>query len=147
LNEMKKDDTIGCVVVDNYDNLEEMYIAEYKKKRGIEKMMPYDYGHPRSMVYLKFMKPFLNLAGKHFIMTSDIKEIYFNDKPTGRMDAIIPNNRRKHFSEWVWIERRNPATPKESIYGMVRKWKGLRTSLVINDKTKFTEILEAVKER
>jgi len=147
LNEKKKDPSIGCIVVDNYDNLEEMYIADYKKKRNIEKMMPYDYGHPRSMVYLKFLKPFLNLPNTHFIVTSDIKEIYFNDKPTGRMDAIIPVNRRKHFSEWIWIERRNPATPKESIYGMVRKWKGLRTSLVIDDKTKFTDILEAVKIR
>jgi len=146
----KNDPSIKAVALDNYDNLEEMYLYSLvqdrldKKKSG--KLMSHDYGVPRSRVYFNFIKPFLVMDHIHFFLTADVKEQYFDDKPTGTFDMNLPEKRRKHFSEWIWLDAKFEGSVKETPDTIIRKWKGLRRPVSFGDVNEFCGIIKAVKE-
>lgn len=147
----KNDPLIKAVAIDNYDNLEEMYIFDLvsdklsKGKAG--KLMSYDYGTPRSRVYFSFIKPFLVMDNIHFFLTADVKEQYFDGDPTGNFDMNIPEKRRKHFSEWIWIDALFEGSIKETPNTIIRKWKGLRKPLPLGETNEFCEIIKKVNEK
>jgi hypothetical protein len=115
-----------------------------KGKAG--KLMPYDYGIPRSKVYFSFIKPFLVMDNIHFFLVADVKEQYFDDKPTGVFDMNLPEKRRKHFSEWIWIDAKFEGSIKEEPNTIVRKWKGLRKPIQLGEINEFCKIIDGVKE-
>jgi len=146
----KNDPLIKAIAVDNYDNLEEMYLFDLvqdrlsKGKAG--KLMSYDYGTPRSRVYFAFIKPFLVMDHIHFFLVADVKEQYFDDNPTGVFDMNIPEKRRKHFSEWVWIDAQFEGSVREKPNTIIRKWKGLRKPIELGEINEFTQIIDEVKK-
>lgn len=149
--EAKNDPLIKAVAVDNYDNLEEMYlfdlVSDRLSKGKAGKLMSYDYGTPRSRVYFSFIKPFLVMDHIHFFLTADVKEQYLDDNPTGTFDMNIPEKRRKHFSEWIWIDAKFEGSVKEEPNTIIRKWKGLRKPLTLGETNEFCEIIKQVSEK
>lgn len=147
----KNDPLIKAVAVDNYDNLEEMYLyAEIQSRldRGKSgKLMSHDYGVPRSRVYQNFIKPFLVMDHIHYFLVADVKEQYFDDKPTGTFDMNLPEKRRKHFSEWVWLDAKFEGSVKEEPQCIIRKWKGLRKPIKLGEVNEFTKIIEEVNKK
>ncbi len=147
----KQDPLIKAIAVDNYDNLEEMYLyAEIqsrldKNKSG--KLMSHDYGVPRSRVYQNFIRPFLVMDHINFFLVADVKEQYFDDKPTGVFDMNLPEKRRKHFSEWIWLDAKFDGSIKEEPNTIIRKWKGLRKPISLGEMNEFSKIVKEVKER
>lgn len=145
INKVKNDKDIKAVVIDNYDNLEEMYINEEVKKKASGRLMPYEYGRPRANVYFKYIKPFLVMDNVHFFLTADVVEVYFDGNPTGTFDMNIPYKRRKHFSEWIWIDAKWEDTPKEEKDVIVKKWKGIKKPISIGNVNKVTEVAKIVE--
>ncbi len=146
----KNDPDIKAVAVDNYDNLEEMYLFDLVQNRldkGREgKLMSYDYGTPRSRVYFNFVKPFLIMDHIHFFLTADVVELYLDDNPTGTFDMNLPMKRRKHFSEWIWLDAKYEGSIKETPDTMIKKWKGLRKPVSLGEINEFCEIIKKVDE-
>jgi len=146
----KQDPLIKAVAVDNYDNLEEMYlydlIQDRMNKGKTGKLQSYDYGVPRSRVYFNFIKPFLVMDDVHFFLVADVKEQYFDGNPTGTFDMNLPEKRRKHFSEWIWIDAKAEGSIKEEPNTIIRKWKGLRKPIAIGLTNEFTQIIGKVNE-
>jgi len=147
----KQDPLIKAVAVDNYDNLEEMYLyAEIqsrldKGKSG--KLMSHDYGVPRSRAYQNFIRPFLTMDHIHYFLVADVKEQYFDDKPTGTFDMNLPEKRRKHFSEWIWLDAKFEGSVREEPNTIIRKWKGMRKPLALGEVNEFTKIIEEVNNK
>lgn len=146
----KQDPLIKAIAVDNYDNLEEMYLFDLvqdrlsKGKAG--KLMSYDYGTPRSRVYFNFIKPFLIMDHIHFFLVADVKEQYFDDNPTGIFDMNLPEKRRKHFSEWIWLDAKYEGSVKEIPDTIIRKWKGLRKPVSLGEINEFCKVIKKVDE-
>jgi len=146
----RNDPLIKAVAMDNYDNLEEMYLFDLVKSRldkgRAGKLMSYDYGTPRSRVYFSFIKPFLTMDNVHFFLVADVKEQYLDDAPTGIYDMNLPEKRRKHFSEWVWIDVKFEGSIKEEANTIIRKWKGLRKPIHLGEVNEFTKVIDGVNE-
>lgn len=83
----------------------------------------------------------------HFFLTADVKEQYLDDNPTGTFDMNIPEKRRKHFSEWIWIDAKFEGSVKEEPNTIIRKWKGLRKPLTLGETNEFCEIIKQVSEK
>lgn len=147
----RNDPDIKAVAVDNYDNIEEMYIYELVQARIKEgktgKLQSYDYGVPRSRAYFNFIKPFLIMDHIHFFLTADVKEQYFDGNPTGNFDMNLPLTRRKHFSEWVWIDAQFEGSVKEAPNTIIKKWKGLRVPLSLGLVNEFCGVVKGVNAK
>ena len=147
----RNDKSIKAVAIDNYDNIEEMYIFSLVQERIASgktgKLQSYDYGVPRSKSYFYFIKPFLTMDHIHFFLTADVKEQYFDGNPTGIFDMNLPLNRRKHFSEWVWLDVQFEGTKMEKPNAIIKKWKGLRVPLHLGEVNNFCGIIEKVNEK
>lgn len=136
---IEKDDEIGCVVVDNYDALYEMYLTQHKKDLGKDKIMGYEYGIPKGKTYQNFILSFLN-RDIHFFLITDVSEVYSGDVPTGQFKTTLSYKYLKHFTEIVDLTAYNEFTPNYKVETWINKWKGIQNPVKIGRYNKFTDI-------
>ena len=141
---------LGCIVIDNYDSIEEMYIQEFKNENDVDKIMGYDYGVPRGKTRNKYVYPLMQYAVRNdisFFITANVKEIYSNGSPTGRYETSINDAVLVKCSEIIYIQVLAKGTPQQKYKTWVYKWKGTRnrSPIDIGDENLITEIIKKIE--